>query len=129
MRLFIAALLTGAVVAVGPALAEPGKSAAGDLHRFVAGKTVVLKTSMGPMPISYSGNGTMQGRADSRSLAAYAGQAQDHGTWWVEGDHVCQRWSKWLDGRSLCFSFTTDGRIVHWRSTDGQQGTAVIAAN
>lgn len=129
MRYSIAALLTGAVAAASPTLAEPVKPATGDLHRFVAGKTVVLKTSMGPMPISYSGNGTMQGRANSRSLAVYAGQAQDHGTWWVEGDHVCQRWSKWLDGRSLCFSFTMDGRNVHWRSSDGHEGTAVIAAN
>lgn len=100
-----------------------------DLHGFVSGKTFVLETRIGSLPISYRGNGTMLGRAGSQPLAAYAGQPQDHGVWWVTGGQVCQRWAKWLEGRSHCFTFRIDGRVVHWRSSDGHEGTAVIASN
>lgn len=131
MRFTVAAVLTaGALAACATsAVSEPIQVAATDLHRFVSGKTVVLHTRMGPLPISFRENGTMHGRAGSQPLAAYAGQAQDHGVWWIQGGQVCQRWSKWLEGRSQCVTFEVNGRQLHWRSTDGYEGTAVIASH
>lgn len=123
-------LAFGAITALAiPVMAEPASLPGRDLHGFVAGKTVVLKTSMGPLPITYRDNGTMQGRANSQPLAVYAGQAQDHGIWWISAGQVCQRWSKWLEGRAHCITFQLDGRVVHWRSNDGHEGTAIIASN
>lgn len=119
----LAATLLPAATAAEPQLARA------DLQGFVAGKTFILETRMGSMPISYRGNGTMHGRAGSQPLAAFAGQAQDHGVWWVAGGQICQRWAKWLEGRSHCFTFRIDGRVVHWRSSEGHEGTAVIASN
>lgn len=97
------------------------------LRKALAGKTVVLQTSVGSIPISYQANGTMTGRA--RSMPVYVGPEHDSGTWWVRADQVCQKWSKWLDGKQHCFTVRLDGRIVHWRSNDGRTGTATIASN
>lgn len=131
MRSSVAAVLTASAIAAcaASAASEPIRVAATDLHRFVAGKTVILNTRIGPLPISFRENGTMHGRAGSQPLAAYAGQAQDHGVWWIEGGQVCQRWSKWLEGRPQCVTFEVNGRQLHWRSTDGYEGTAVIASH
>lgn len=127
MRLLPMAALAATIFSTA-SLAEP-QVARVDLHGFVAGKTFILATGMGALPISYRGNGTMHGRAGSQPLAAYTGQSQDQGVWWVAGGQVCQRWAKWLEGRSHCFTFRVDGRVVHWRSSDGHEGTAVIASN
>ncbi len=127
----VSALLASGIIAAlaTSAVGEPVSVATGDLHRFVSGKTVVLNTGIGPLPISFRENGTMHGRAGSQPLAAYAGQAQDHGVWWIQGGQVCQRWSKWLEGRAQCVTFEVNGRQLHWRSTDGYEGTAVIASH
>ncbi len=109
------------------ALAQ-GANLNGDaLRQALAGKTVLLHTPVGSIPISYQSNGTMSGRA--KSMQMYVGSEQDSGTWWIKADQVCQKWSKWLDGKSHCFTLRLDGRVVHWRSTDGRTGTATIASN
>lgn len=108
--------------------AEPGKLSGAGLKSFVTGKTVVLQTQMGSIPISYNGDGTMTGRSKAVA-AASMGPAQDRGTWWIRSDQVCQRWTAWLKGEAHCITFHMEGRIVHWRSNDGHSGTAVIASN
>jgi len=97
------------------------------LRQALAGKTVVLHTPVGSIPINYQSNGTMSGRAHSMQM--YVGSEKDNGTWWIKADQVCQKWSKWLDGKSHCFTLRLDGRVVHWRSNDGRTGTATIASN
>ncbi len=116
------AILTAAVNA---ASAEaPGSRA--NLHEVVADRTVTLHTPAGALPISYSGNGTMIGRA--KDLEFYTGSAFDRGTWWVVADRVCHRWRSWLGGKEYCVTLRMDGQKVHWRSTDGYSGTATLGA-
>ena len=109
----------------GAASAQSGM-AGGELERFVAGKTVVLATPAGNLPISYRANGSMSGRL--QGLAVLTGRSSDTGSWWVAGDRVCQRWSSWLSGQTYCFTVRTDGRIVHWRGNDGKSGQATIVS-
>jgi hypothetical protein len=71
--------------AMSTALAE-APDARGNLHEVVADRTVTLHTPAGALPISYSGNGTMIGRA--KDLEFYTGSAFDRGTWWVVADRV-----------------------------------------
>ena len=123
-RVLVAA--AASVSVAGAAGAERGVLSGDGLRAMVAGKTVVLNTPVGGIPISYGANGTMTGRA--RNMALYTGQERDKGNWWVKSDQICQQWDKWLDGRAWCFTFRLDGRTVHWRRNDGTTGTATIAS-
>jgi|LNFM01.1.fsa_nt_gb hypothetical protein len=113
------------VAAMGTAIAQ-GASNRVDLHEIVANRTVTLHTPAGALPISYSGNGTMIGRA--KDLEFYTGSAFDRGTWWVAADRICHRWRSWLGGKDHCVSLRLEGDKVHWRSTDGYSGTATLGA-
>jgi hypothetical protein len=122
-RNFVAAL----VAAAWPCCAlanEPVLSGVA-LQETVAGKTVMLETPLGGLPISYRADGTMSGH--TKELAVYTGSERDSGTWWVSRDKLCQRWAKWLDGKSYCFTLRKEGRVVHWTRNDGQSGRATIA--
>lgn len=111
--------------AMGTAQAEaPGSRL--NLQEVIANRTVTLHTPAGALPISYSGNGTMIGRA--RELAFYTGSAFDRGTWWVVADRICHRWRSWLGGKDYCVTLRMDGNKVHWRSNDGYSGTATLGA-
>lgn len=111
---------------VGASLADDGKSLSGDaLRHALTGKTVVLHTPVGGIPIDYRDNGTMVGRAKDMSMLV--GSERDTGRWWVKSDQVCQKWDVWLDGRAYCFTLRFEGRTVHWRRNDGQVGTAKLS--
>jgi hypothetical protein len=55
------------------------------------------------------------------------GTDRDKGTWWVSNDRLCQKWDKWLAGRSHCFTVRANGTTVHWTRDDGLNGTAHIS--
>lgn len=98
---------------------------AGDaLREVVAGKTVLLHTRVGNIPITYRANGTMIGRAGE--LVAYTGQERDRGRWWVQDDKLCQQWETWLEGRAYCATIQQEGLTVHWVRNDGERGKATI---
>ncbi|MBI1384974.1 MAG: hypothetical protein GC150_08705 [Rhizobiales bacterium] len=111
--------------AVAPAWADSGGLDGAALKRALSGKTLRLSTPLGTMPIRYRANGTMVGEATT-VLVSYTGSRKDRGSWWVSGDQLCQRWSKWEDGQAYCFSFRKEGNTVHWRRSDGRSGTAHI---
>ncbi len=113
------------VAAMGSAVAQ-GASNRVDLHEVVANRTVTLHTPAGGLPISYSANGTMIGRA--KDLEFYTGSAFDRGTWWVAADRICHRWRSWLGGKEHCVTLRVEGDKVHWRSTDGYSGVATLGA-
>lgn len=106
-------------------LAEGAPLAGDALRKTVMGKTYNLQTAVGVIPVSFRGNGTMAGTA--KSLPAYIGPDRDSGSWWIAGNQLCQRWSSWLQGRQHCFTVRASGRTLHWRSGDGQSGTATLA--
>jgi hypothetical protein len=122
-RVLVAGAILSATVCTAAAEA-PGSRL--NLHEVVADRTVSLHTPAGTIPISYSGNGTMIGRA--KDLEFYTGSAFDRGTWWVTGDRICHRWRSWLGGKDHCVSLRLDGTKVHWRSSDGYSGTATLGA-
>ena len=47
-------------------------------------------------------------------MAGYDDEYADSGTWWVEGDTLCRRWSAWLEGATDCFSVTIEDAKIHW---------------
>lgn len=119
-------LISGVMFAVASvAHAEP-LAEKSNLHEAVANKTVVLHTPAGGLPISYSDNGTMIGRA--KDMVFYTGSAFDRGTWWVIADRICHRWRSWLGGKDHCVTVKMDGDKVLWKSSDGYSGTATIAS-
>jgi hypothetical protein len=93
---------------------------------MVSGKTVVISSEIGSLPIAYAANGTMSGKA--QALGLITGKAQDSAHWWVAGDRLCQKWSSWLDNKSDCFTLRVNGTQVFWRRDDGKTGTAIIAS-
>jgi len=106
------------------ALAAESETQGQELRKIVSGRTIELDTPLGGLPISYRIDGTMRGKAEH--LAAYTGSAQDSGIWWIAANKLCQRWQKWLDGKSYCFTLQQQGRAVQWTRNDGLTGTATI---
>jgi hypothetical protein len=99
-----------------------------ELRRAVSGKIIYIATPIGAeVPISYRPNGTMIGRGLT-AYAALAGEmaTSDRGRWWIANGQLCQRWTRWLDGRTHCFRLTRNGETVHWQRNDGRVGTARI---
>lgn len=107
--------------------AEPQVVSGDALRQMIIGRTLMLHTPVGKIPIAYRDNGTMIGRA--KDLQLYTGLERDKGRWWVRGDQVCQKWDNWLEGRAYCFSWRLEGQVVHWRRDDGRTGTATLASN
>lgn len=118
------ALIFGALFTVADtASAQPLQNAA--LKQKVTGRTVLLNTGYGiSLPIRYRSNGTMT--AKSTGVAKYIGYSQDNGRWWIKGDRLCQKWSKWLKGATRCFKLKISGRNITWSSRSGTSGTARI---
>jgi hypothetical protein len=107
----------------GVAAAETDQEAHA-LRKIVSGRTIELNTPLGGLPISYRVDGTMRGKAEH--LATYTGSTQDSGIWWITANRLCQRWHKWLEGKSYCFTLNQQGRAVQWTRNDGLTGTATI---
>jgi hypothetical protein len=70
--------------------AEPSKLTGEALRQAVSGKTVLIATPIGSLPIRYNSNGTMTGRAPA--FVASLGTKRDRGQWWIADDRLCQRW-------------------------------------
>lgn len=125
MSKWIVVGISVAALSAGVALAEEGALAGPALRSVVAGKTLVLATPMGRVPIQFATNGSLSAYAPD--LKSYLGTDRDRGTWWVNNDRLCQKWEKWLDGRSHCFTVRSNGTTVHWTRDDGLIGTAHIS--
>jgi len=127
-RFLAAAAILFAASAIANAQSGPmGHSMGSDLRKAVAGNTVYLRTSGIVLPIAYHPNGTMSGRLPAlAAMMATDMPATDKGKWWTAEGRLCQRWNRWLDGRSHCYRFTRDGQTVQWLRDDGKTGTARI---
>ena len=103
MSKFVVSLFMAVAVALPmfPAAADKSGLNGKALREAIAGRTVRLATPIGALPIRYLRNGTMSG-AGSTLLAQYMGSNKDTGRWWIAGNRLCQKWSKWMDGRSYC---------------------------
>ena len=116
-----AACLCAATVAE----AESVRLSEHEIGALVAGATVEIDTPVGTrLPIRYAVDGQLSGQA--RDLASYLGTSSDTGRWWVTSDQLCHKWNRWFDSQPQCMQLRKDGRTLHWRSQDGNSGTAVI---
>jgi hypothetical protein len=106
------------------AVAEDAALAGETLRKTVSGRTIVLNTPIGGIPIIYRANGTLVGSA--KGLQSLVGPGDDTGRWWVSASKVCQKWGKWLDGREHCYRMRVERGLVHWQRDDGRKGTARI---
>lgn len=122
--------LLGAVAlsaSVGTALGEAKVVSGEALRQVISGRTIVLSSAVGGIPITYRADGTLAGKVNTFQAMAGAGPKQDSGRWWIVASQVCQKWNAWLDGRQYCYEMRVAGNIVHWRRNDGRAGTAKIA--
>ena len=110
-----------------PVAAMADQTLSGDtLRETVSGKTMVVETAVGGLPIRYQANGTMSGQ--SKAIAQFTGTARDSGTWWVSSNKLCQRWDNWLDGKQHCMTIRKEGQAtLQWESNDGRSGTATVS--
>ena len=108
----------------GSTLAEPSKLTGEALRKAVSGRTVLIATAIGSLPIRYKSNGTMTGQAPA--FVASLGTERDRGRWWIADDRLCQRWYRWLAAKRYCFKLQHVRGIVHWLRDDGLSGTATI---
>jgi uncharacterized protein YraI len=107
------------------AMAQPAQLSGQDLGELLPGATIQIDAPLGyKLPVRFGTDGTMTGEAGE--LASYLGSPTDNGKWWVKGDQVCHKWSKWLDSKLQCLRLRKDGRVLHWTSQDGDSGTATI---
>jgi hypothetical protein len=110
----------------GDTTAEPAKLTGEALRQAVSGRTVLIETPIGPLPIRYRSDGTMAGLAPA--IVPSLGTEKDQGQWWIVDDRLCQRWFRWLDAKQYCFKLHRTGATVHWQRDDGLSGTATIRA-
>lgn len=93
---------------------------------MLPGATIQIDAPLGyKLPVRYGSDGTLAGEAGD--LVSYLGSATDTGKWWVKGDQVCHKWSKWLDAKLQCMRLRKEGRILHWVNQDGDKGTATLS--
>lgn len=123
-RIFLAVVLCS--VAPLAQAANSSEMSGPKLRKAVAGKTVYLNTSGIVLPISYRANGTMRGQLKAFAAALAGGKPVDSGRWWISNNRLCQRWKKWLNGKSYCYKLTRNGQKVVWVRNDGRSGTARI---
>jgi hypothetical protein len=123
--MFKPVITAACLCAATSALAEPRRLAGAEITDLVAGATVELDTPIGSkLPVRYTTDGQMSGQA--RDLASFLGSAHDGGKWWVAGDKLCHKWNRWFDAETQCLSLSKEGRTIHWRSSDGRTGTALV---
>jgi hypothetical protein len=107
--------------------AAAGEIKGSEITSLVSGALVKLDTPLGKkIPIQYLADGRISGNAGE--LASYLGSPSDHGRWWVSGNELCHKWSKWFSGELQCLRLSKQGDRIHWQNRAGTSGTATIAS-
>ena len=120
------AIAAACLCAATVAEAQPDRLSGAEISQLVAGATIEIDTPLGTkLPIRYAADGKVAGQAGD--LASYLGAASDTGRWWVASDQLCHKWNRWFDSEPQCLRLRKQGRTIHWRSQDGNSGTAMIA--
>lgn len=126
-RMIVAAALAAIAGVIMAAQAANARELNGtELRKTVAGKTVYLASSGIVLPIIYRANGTMSGKLEAFAASLAGSAPSDTGRWWITKNQLCQKWNKWLGGKSYCFRVKKQGKSVTWVRNDGRSGTARI---
>jgi GntR family transcriptional regulator/MocR family aminotransferase len=85
--------------------------------------TLLNKTVYGePCTITLHKDGSMSGRS------GYAGEDQDVGKWWIEGDKWVRQWNVWAFAEVLGFHISIDGDNLLWLDDGGSEVDRAIIA-
>jgi len=97
------------------------------LREAVAGKAIYLATPFGgEFPLNYRRNGVVDGSGKAIGLGRWM-QPTDSGSWWIDGEKLCQKWRSWYDGRRFCFTVKSTGpKRIAWTRDDGLSGAARV---
>ncbi|QCK85390.1 hypothetical protein E8L99_06210 [Phreatobacter aquaticus] len=116
-------------IALFPTLAAASPMSGDDIRADIAGRAVYLAVPLGgEFPLNYRPGGRVDGNGEALGLGRYLAP-KDTGRWWISGDQLCQRFTKWYDGAQSCFRLTRTGpRSLNWVRDNGQTGTARIGA-
>ncbi|TBN54330.1 hypothetical protein EYR15_05705 [Hansschlegelia quercus] len=98
------------------------------LKQEISGKEVFLATPFGgEFPLNYHANGVVDGSGKAVGLGKFM-QPNDSGSWWVDGENLCQKWKSWYNGKPFCFTIEklAPGKIA-WTRDDGLKGTARVS--
>jgi hypothetical protein len=119
---FVLAILGWTTIALA-AEAAPMRLGGAEIQAWVAGAVVDIDAPMGgTISIKLAPDGTLTG--NSGSLGFLLGGTVDNGRWWIAGDVLCKKWSKWFDGDTQCLEIRRDGARIYWRTDKGKEGTA-----
>ena len=91
------------------------------------GKRIYLSIPIGgEFPLNYYVDQVIDGNGQTTGLGFLFKQT-DSGTWWVEQNKMCQKWTSWYDRKPFCFKLKRiDQNSLYWIRDDGLEGTARI---
>jgi HPt (histidine-containing phosphotransfer) domain-containing protein len=110
------------------ACSEPRPIKGETIKSLISGGTIQLDTPIGAtLPLNFMPDGTVSGR--SVVLAFYLGSATDQGQWWIDGNKLCTKFTRWFDREKSCLTIRPEGRKFAWTKDNGDTGTASIISN
>ena len=99
------------------------------IKQVIGGKRVTLFAMGIQFPLVYNANGNVSGDGSAVGLSRYFNPTET-GTWWVNGDRLCQKFPTWYDGKTWCFDLESAGNNrLRWRRDDGFSGKALISGS
>jgi hypothetical protein len=96
-----------------------------DLQAAFSDTVLLVDTPLGSrLPVAYGSDGSLAGY--SKELAFYLGSTNDKGKWWISGNKLCHKWTKWFEKKLQCLVLHRTDRRLWWRRDDGETGTATL---
>jgi hypothetical protein len=129
---WLIAASAGAALFAAPHFAAPAAAqevlSGAELRKLVEGRRIFLSTPLGgELPLNYRPGGRVDGSGEAIGLGKFFAP-KDSGRWWIQGDKLCQKWEKWYNGETICFTVADLGNSkIRWRQDDGQTGVARVS--
>jgi len=118
MTLRCPVVLAAALAICLPAFAGEPLTGPQIVEAVTGSTTSGINTYGNPYTVEIRPGGTTWG------VAGFSNEYEDNGTWWVEGDSYCRRWTTWLEGQTACFQvFVADDKVT-W--VDAATGNARV---
>lgn len=125
---FVVLMLAGlmAMPFAAPALAS--SFSANEIRSDIIGRTIYLAAPFGgEFPLNYRRNGQVDGDGTATGFVGRMAQPKDTGRWWIDGNRLCQQFTEWYNGSSMCFDLTRTGpSTLNWVRDNGERGRARI---
>ena len=110
---FLVSIMVFAIGIVPPIAAQDGPPLnTEEIVALLSGNTIKGES----YALYYTADGTVRGKE---------GSYQDTGKWTAEDDTFCVRWSKWAQGKELCWKLRKDGNKIY-RESVANSGDNVV---